>query len=84
MDKQPPKKQSKRSPNLRWLIFRTNPGSKRPGPVCLSLNESVLPTEKIMVLLDSVAVQDQALIDSIIASLSNESSEPIRAARRLI
>ena len=62
--------------NLRRLISRTNPGSKRPGPVSLSVNETILATENIVVLLDSVRIQDPSIIESIIVFLSSEPSEP--------
>ncbi len=65
--------------NLRRLVFRSNSGSKRPGPVSLSLNKSALPAKNITVLVDSTLVHNQLSLDSIIAILSNESLEPIKS-----
>jgi hypothetical protein len=67
--------------NLRRLVSRTNPGGKRPGPVSLSLNESILPTDNIVVLLDSMPIHDPFIIDRIIAFLSNEPPEPNTASQ---
>jgi hypothetical protein len=61
--------------NLRRLIFRSNPGGKRPGPVSLGLNESALPTQNITVLLNSIPVRDKVFLDRIIEILRNEPIE---------
>lgn len=58
---------------LRRLIFRSNPGGKRPSPVSVSLNESALPPENIRVLVDSMPVHDHAFLTNIIATLLDES-----------
>ena len=42
------------------IISRTNPGSKRPGPVELSLNESVLPSEHIEIYVNGSRVIESA------------------------
>jgi len=63
--------------NLRRLIFRSNPGGKRPGLVSISLNELALPTENIKVLVNSVPLTDQGFLERMIAQLSNEQPDSI-------
>jgi hypothetical protein len=65
--------------NLRRLIFRSNPGGKRPGPVSITLNESALPLDNIQVFVDTMPVHDPEFLDSIIAKLIDGSPESINA-----
>ena len=64
--------------NLRRLIFRSNPGGKRPGPVSITLNESALPAENIQVLVDSIPIHDREFLNNIIAKLTDESNDAIK------
>ena len=64
--------------NLRRLIFRSNPGGKRPGPVSITLNESDLPPENIQVLVDSIPIHDREFLNKIIAKLSDDLNEQIK------
>ena len=61
--------------NLRRLIFRSNPGGKRPGAVSITLNEAALPAENIQVLVDSIPIHDREFLTSLITKLSDESNE---------
>lgn len=61
--------------NLRRLIFRSNPGGKRPGPVSLSVNESAFPPDNIEVLVDSIPVDNQDFLASIVETLTCEPRE---------
>jgi len=61
--------------NLRRLIFRSNTNIKRPGPVSLSLNPSALPAENITVLLDSIPIENESVLDAILSALVDESSQ---------
>jgi hypothetical protein len=65
--------------NLRRLIFRSNPGGKRSGPVSITLNESAMPSENIQVLVDSIPIHDREFLNNIIAKLSDDSNEQIKA-----
>lgn len=58
--------------NLRSLVFRSNPGAKRLGPVSIIINESVLAPGNIKVFVDAVRIHDCAFLDSIVAALSDE------------
>lgn len=61
--------------NLRWLILRTNSGNKRPGPVCLSVNESILSPENITVVVNATPIHRKIVLQGIIDILTNESLE---------
>ncbi len=63
--------------NLRWLILRTNSGNKRPGPVCLSLNESILSPENIKVVVNAMPIHRKIFLEGIIDILTNEALEVI-------
>ena len=65
--------------NLRRLLLRSNPGGKRPGPVSISLNESILPVTNIKVLVNSMPVQDRKFLDFIIANLIAEPVDSMNA-----
>jgi len=65
--------------NLRRLFLRTNPRGKRPGPVSISLNGSLLPTTDIKVLVDSMPIHDPALFEVIIAALNDEFIQSVQA-----
>lgn len=58
--------------NLRKMIFRSNPGGRRPGPIAISLDQSVLPMTNIRILVDSIPVHDRAFLDYIVANISDE------------
>ncbi len=63
--------------NLRWLILRTNSGNKRPGPVCLSLNESILSPEHIKVVVNAMPIHRKNFLEGIIDILTKASLESI-------
>lgn len=60
--------------NLRRLIFRSNPGGKRPGPVSLSLNESALPTTNITIKVNSQLVQDETSLRALVAAINDRAA----------
>jgi hypothetical protein len=69
--------------NLRRMIFRTNPGSKRPGPVLLSLNESVISANEITVQLDGAPVTEQETIENIISFLGERQTDSTDSRERI-
>lgn len=59
---------------MRRVILRSNPERKRPGPVCLSLNEKVFPPARIKAIWDGELLETASQLNRLLNKLGQRSA----------